>query len=146
MSKHHVICKSKTLDVPIIVTSTIGDSNDNDLDHCLVATGNGSIGSNKFKLDKGLSLDSHCLNSLSSSASSSTTNMTSSSSTSISSSSNSIRQQFLTPPSIINLNSNKTYNINADFDFDSVDFKRKNSSNEDLIVSSTSEHSVEFNR
>lgn len=145
MSKHHVICKSKTLDVPIIVTSTIGDSNDNNLEHSLT-TGNGLIGSNKFKLDKGLSLDSHCLNSLSSSASSSTTNMTSSSSTSISSSSNSIRQQFLTPPSIINLNSNKTYNINADFDFDSVDFKRKNNSNEDLIVSSTSEHSVEFNR
>jgi hypothetical protein len=121
MSKHHIICKSKTLDVPIIVTSTISDSNDTHDSHTenlrLNENTNGLAISNKFKLDKGLSLDSHYLGSMSSSSSSSTNNINSSS-TSLTSSTNSIRQQFLTPPPIINFNSNKVYNINADFDFD----------------------------
>ena len=85
MSKHHIICKSKTLDVPIIVTSTISDSNDSNMHenhiemHRQTDNLNGLANPNKFKLDKGLSLDSHYLNNMSSSSSSSSTNnMTSS--------------------------------------------------------------------
>lgn len=135
MSKHHIICKSKTLDVPIIITSTI-DSNENSFCFNEVNTNEPSSiqtkpfgqispgGGNKFKLDKGFSLDSHYLQSQNSLSSSSTNNDINSSSNSISSSTNSIQthnfqfqhQQFLTPPPAVNINSAICYNINADFD------------------------------
>lgn len=138
MAKHHLICKSKTLDVPIIVTSPTNDnSNLADLIDPTTTTSTQTTTPNKFKLDKGLSLDSHCMNSLSSSASSSVTNMTSSSS--VSSSTSSIRQQFLQPPSVLSLS--KAYNIAADFDFES---KQANKTG-DLIINHA-EHSLELDR
>ena len=138
MSKHHFICKSKTLDVPIIITSQNWDSNDTTLNdsennNLLSKTrlndheqSNPLISqiTNKFKLDQGLSLDSHYLKSQNSSSSSSASNGFSSSSNSMSYSNNSIQkfqyvdQNFLVPPPTVNLSLSQSYNINADFEID----------------------------
>ena len=147
MSKHHAICKSKTLDVPIIITSstdpiecTFGANIT-----CLANSSEVSIkttNGNKFKLDKGLSLDSHCLKNQNSLSSSSTSNEMTSSSNSISSSNNSIlhhnfqfhNQQYLSPPSTVN-SSAQSFNINADYEI-CVPFqnqqKSENGSNSNL--------------
>ena len=94
MSKHHaIICKSKTLDVPIIITSTTSEPIECNFGAQITSLANSnelsikSINGNKFKLDKGLSLDSHCLKSQNSLSSSSTSNGLTSCSNSISSSS-----------------------------------------------------------
>lgn len=142
MSKHHIICKSKTLDVPIIITSTISDSSfspsadtgsyfhenggskflENEPPLGVILNGSGS----KFKLDKGFSLDSHYMKSQNSLSSSSTNNDNASSFSSISSSTNSSssfqfqNQHYLVPPPVINMSSNQTCNINADFSLESV--------------------------
>lgn len=115
MAKHHVICKSKTLDVPIIITSSIGEMNTNGdgggggggggyfndgtmtFESTNSGAGSGAAnnqngGQNNMtmitnsKLNKGYSLDSKYLTSQNSLSSSSTNNdITSSSSNSISS-------------------------------------------------------------
>ena len=127
MSKHHVMCKSKTLDVPIIITSSIDIVNDyscenedvdNGLQQNAIATSN-NTNNGKYKLDKGLSLDSHCLKTQNSLSSNSTNNdLTASSSTNSVSSSTSSNlklqfqnQKFLSPPASVKT----SYNINADF-------------------------------
>jgi hypothetical protein len=143
MSKHHVICKSKTLDVPIIITSSIGDSgttgegvyfNETTSTHeTTTATTNlvtssqmvmSSNNNNSSKLNKGYSLDSKYMMTTQNSLSSSSTNndMTSSSNSVSSCSTNSIqpqhyhsRQFLLPPPTPIDLL--QTSNINgADFE------------------------------
>lgn len=134
MSKHHVILKSKTLDVPIIITSSTTEENQFSFNEVPSNDPVTSLtNSNKFKLDKGFSLDSHYLKSQNSLSSSSTSNDLTSSSNSISSSNSSLQQQFqqfqfynqqyLQPPPSVNLSnssSNQTYNINADFDVTNV--------------------------
>ena len=134
-TKHHVICKSKTLDVPIIITNdydtAANNTNSNNVDSptsppsnqnsmvpnatTITATLPSSV-ANSNKFQKGYSLDSHALyNQNSLSSSSSLINDLTSSSNSISSSSNSIQhRQFLLPPS--SLNSSQAQNINADFE------------------------------
>lgn len=121
MSKYPQIAKSKTLDVPIIITSPTHEANDgNHTSEILLPTN-----TNKYKLDKALSLDSHCdqkqnQNSVSSS-------MSSMNNTSENSSNNSIhqfqfyRQQFLTPPPAVYFNTNNVENINADFKINQSD-------------------------
>ena len=148
MSKHHVtVGRSKTLDVPIIITSTTSDPIECNFGANLTSVNNSNnelstktMNLNKFKLDKGLSLDSHYLKSQNSLSSSSTSNeMNDSSSNSISSSNNSIinnnfqfqNQQYLSPPSSIS-SSSRQFNINADFEiYTSIQHKRthENSSN-----------------
>lgn len=140
MSKHHVICKSKTLDVPIIITSSTSDPVECTFGANIASLANASevsiktINGNKFKLDKGLSLDSHCLKNQNSLSSSSTNNEMTSSSNSISSSNSSIlhqnfqfhNQQYLSPPSTVN-SSAQSFNINADYEI-CVPFQNKNTS------------------
>lgn len=133
MSKHHVILKSKTLDVPIIITSSISDENQFSFSEAPSTEPISQIQpvSAKFKLDKGFSLDSHYLKSQNSLSSSSTSNDMTSSSNSMSSSTNSLQQQhftnfqfhnqqYLQPPPAVSLTSmntaSQTININADFD------------------------------
>ena len=105
MSKHP-LRTSKTLDIPIIITSSINDSNDstnlfgnNSTNNRVLESNEHVIQNSKFKLDKALSLDSHCLeyqNSLSSTSSSINTSIASTSS-----SNGSIhRQQYLVPPPV----------------------------------------------
>ena len=148
MSKHHIICKSKTLDVPIIITSTTSDPIECNFGSNLTSINNTNelsaklINGNKFKLDKGLSLDSHCLQSQNS-LSSLTSNDLNSSSNSISSSNNSIQQhnfqfqnqQYLSPPSTVN-SSAQSFNINADYEiyvpYQNQRTSSENSSNPDL--------------
>lgn len=124
MSKHPVISKSKTLDVPIIITSPTIDQHHETSGPCehLVPP---SHFTKNHKLDKALSLDSHSLeypHSLSSTSSSINTSLNSTESTS----NNSIhqfqfyRQQFLTPPPVVSYSSSSSSsdiseNINADF-------------------------------
>ncbi|RNA17187.1 hypothetical protein BpHYR1_019234 [Brachionus plicatilis] len=124
MSKHHVILKSKTLDVPIIITSSMTEEN-----HYLETASNNDqfshLVNSKFKLDKGFSLDSHYLNNQKSMSSSITSNELNSVPNSISSSESSLQcqlnnfqfhnQQFLQPPPLINPSSFTNPNINADF-------------------------------
>ena len=129
-SKNPSIYKSKTLDVPIIITNDydvsstteiLTGANTNTQSTPLSNLNTGTIlntqitqQSNKFQ--KGYSLDSQYLyNQNSLSSSSSLINDLTSSSNSISSSSNSIQhhRQFLEPPS--SLSSSQVQNINADF-------------------------------
>ncbi len=154
MSKHHAICKSKTLDVPIIITSTTSEPIECNFGAQITSLANSnelsikSINGNKFKLDKGLSLDSHCLKSQNSLSSSSTSNGMTSCSNSICSSNNSIlhqnkSSQYLSPPSTVN-SSAQSFNINADYEI-YVPFQTKqtngNDSNPNLnFLSSTSDH------
>ena len=154
MSKHHIICKSKTLDVPIIITSSTTDPIECTFGSNIATVNNSSelsnkpTNANKFKLDKGLSLDSHCLKSQNSLSSSSNSNGMTSSSNSISSSNNSIlhnfqfhNQQYLSPPSTVN-SSAQSFNINADYEI-SVPYQNKqsseNNSNSNLHCISTSD-------
>ena len=104
MSKHP-LRTSKTLDIPIIITSSINESNDssnlfgNSTNNRVLESNEHVVQNSKFKLDKALSLDSHCLeyqNSLSSTSSSINTSIASASS-----SNGSIhRQQYLVPPPV----------------------------------------------
>ena len=118
MSKHPQIAKSKTLDVPIIITSPTHEQNDgiNHSGEILLPTN-----TNKYKLDKALSLDSHCAHNQSQNSLSSSMSSMNNSANSESSSNNSIhqfqfyRQQFLTPPPVVYFNTNNVENINADF-------------------------------
>ncbi|CAF0857353.1 unnamed protein product [Brachionus calyciflorus] len=130
MSKHHVILKSKTLDVPIIITSSISDesqfnfSESNDQLTHIVGT--------KYKLDKGFSLDSHYLHSQNSLSSSSTSNDLTSTPNSVSSSNSSLQsqlntsfqfhnQKYLQPPPVVNLTTlTSANNINADFEVNNL--------------------------
>lgn len=132
-NKFHAMCKSKTLDVPIIITT-------NDFDLCdqqqqqqqqqqLLLQPNGLSTSLNNKFQKGYSLDSqHMFSQNSLSSSSSLAADLTSSSNSISSSNNSItaanqqqpaqyrQQQFLQPP--CSLSTTQVHNINADFYLD----------------------------
>jgi hypothetical protein len=137
-NKHHAICKSKTLDVPIIITndydvsssnseitntqsqnntsSTTAAANQMPLSGVFTINSQQSPPAFTNKFQKGYSLDSQHLSSQ---------NSLSSSSNSISSSNNSIQnvnsgnqfhhqhRQYLQPPS--SLNSSQAQNINADF-------------------------------
>ena len=115
MSKHPTISKSKNLDVPIIITSTIDSKNDT-----IKNESPQPLSPNKYKLDKAYSLDSHHSSYQSSFSSINLASMNTSIANSDSSSNSSInqfqyyRQQFLTPPPPINYNNN-IENINADF-------------------------------
>jgi hypothetical protein len=113
MSKHPQISKSKTLEVPIIITSPTNDPNHDTFEYQQSPTT-----PNRFKLDKALSLDSHKMsyqNSLDSSSCSINNSLNSTESLS----NNSIHQfqffhqKFLTPPPIIN--SETTENMSAVF-------------------------------
>lgn len=123
MSKHHVILKSKTLDVPIIITSSNSEenhyrenSNSDEQFQYLV--------NQKYKLDKGYSLDSHHFNNQNS-LSTSIGNEVCSISSSVSSSETSLQnqlngsqshsQQYLQPPPMINKSILTNSKINADF-------------------------------
>jgi hypothetical protein len=148
MSKH-VICKSKTLDVPIIITSTIqgvgggggggggslGESANSPTSPPILSSSNHSshpiyIENNspivaaavKYKLDKGYSLDSKYLlhNNHQSSLSSSSTNNDMTSSTNSISSSTSNNKHFLSPPPSIDLIPTSIFNAAAAANFSSL--------------------------
>ncbi len=102
MSKHPQISKSKTLEVPIIITSPTNDTNYDMLEYQQSSTQ-----PTRFKLDKALSLDSHRMsyqNSLDSSSCSINNSLNSNEFLS----NNSINQfqfcnqNFLSPPPIVN--------------------------------------------
>lgn len=134
MSKHHVICKSKTLDVPIIITSSIQsggmtgtvelpsptssvglNNNSNSSNHPVFIENNSPNQIVKYKLDKGYSLDSkYLLNNHQGSLSSSSTNndMTSSTNSISSSTSN---KHFLSPPPSIDLIPTSIFNAAVDY-------------------------------
>lgn len=124
MSKHHVILKSKTLDIPIIITSSISEENhyreNSSSDEQFPYKIN-----QKYKLDKGYSLDSHHFKNQNCLSSSSIGQQVCSVSNSVSSSEASLpnqlngfqsqSQKYLQPPPMINLSTLANSNINADF-------------------------------
>ena len=139
MAKHHVICKSKTLDVPIIITSSIqsggmtgtvelpsptsspmsvglnNNNNSTSSNHPVFIENNLPNQIVKYKLDKGYSLDSkYLLNNHQGSLSSSSTNndMTSSTNSISSSTSN---KHFLSPPPSIDLRPTSIFNAAVDY-------------------------------
>lgn len=115
MSKHPTISKSKTLDVPIIITSAITEPKNEPPQPILSPT--------KYKLDKAYSLDSQYSSHQSSFSSINSVSINDSCSNNSINQFQYYRQQFLTPPPAIsfanNINNNNSPSnmekINADF-------------------------------